>query len=121
MSRVACLICGQKQGGSFCAKDSSRYLYCARCSHVYVEESIPEKELIELYARRTSHHASTDKEEWDYSDVKARFVYKLLLKQIARFSGCGRLLDIGCSNGSFLHAARATGWEAFGIELEKFS
>ncbi len=121
MSRVCCLICGQKQGSSFCAKDSSRYLHCARCSHVYVEDDIPQEELIELYARRTSHHASRDKEEWDYSAVKARLVYEPLLRQIAKFSGQGRLLDIGCSNGSFLHTARATGWEVFGIELEKSS
>lgn len=35
------------------------------------------------------------------------------------YHGSGRLLDIGCGSGKFLHFARGFGWDVHGVELDK--
>jgi len=39
------------------------------------------------------------------------------LHEIQRFVSAGRLLDVGCKDGSFLTVARQRGWEPQGVEL----
>ena len=122
MKSVNCLICKRENNfNTFCIKLGYRYLQCPSCNHIFVKEIVSEEELHSYYANRKSHHSSFEKEKWDYSKIKYQFVYRRLLKKINRFSESGRLLDIGCSNGSFVSAAQDLGWEAYGIELEKDS
>jgi ubiquinone/menaquinone biosynthesis C-methylase UbiE len=83
-----------------------------------VKDQIKAEDLFNIYADRKSHHSSIIKEQWDYSKTKENLFYNLQLKKITDFTKPGRLLDIGCSNGSFVHAAQNYGWDACGIELE---
>jgi 2-polyprenyl-3-methyl-5-hydroxy-6-metoxy-1,4-benzoquinol methylase len=53
--------------------------------------------------------------------MKRQLVFMPRLKNIQAYCSTGRLLDIGCSNGAFIEAATACGWEACGIELRKSS
>lgn len=80
-----------------------------------------EEELSEYYRSRHSHHSSEIKLKWDYSESKFSLVYCPLLNKIESLASSGRLLDIGCSNGSFVRAASRVGWEACGLELESDS
>jgi SAM-dependent methyltransferase len=43
-------------------------------------------------------------------------LYLWFLEQVARY-GHGRLLDVSCGEGSFLHLARRAGFEAIGIDF----
>ncbi len=116
-----CNICKSTRHQKFCIKDGLEYLQCKFCQHVYVQSQISKEELLDYYASRKSHHGSSEKEQWDYSLIKADLVYAPLLKKISRFTRMGNLLDIGCSNGSFVFAAQKMGWDAYGMELEKSS
>jgi SAM-dependent methyltransferase len=40
-----------------------------------------------------------------------------LLSGFERFGGTGRILDIGCGQGDFLHLAQQRGWAAYGSEF----
>jgi 2-polyprenyl-3-methyl-5-hydroxy-6-metoxy-1,4-benzoquinol methylase len=118
---MSCLICNSQLRTIFCIKDGLTYFRCLNCGHVYVEKCLNKEDLQQYYANRRSHHSSLMKEQWDYSEIKAKMVYLPLLRKIRDFTSPGRLLDIGCSNGSFLHAAEKDGWDAYGVELEKNS
>lgn len=52
--------------------------------------------------------------------ITARFCDRRRIALVTRMAGPGRgkrLLDIGCGEGTFLHAARKCGWDAIGTEL----
>ncbi len=94
------------------------YLICRSCQHVSVENPLSEEDLSAYYRSRDSHHTSEVKIAWDYSESKRSLVYRPLLDSIGSLTPPGRLLDIGCSNGSFVSAACGAGWEGCGVELE---
>lgn len=118
---TSCPVCAADEGRRYCEKHGAVYLRCPRCSHVYLETFPTEEELTELYATRKSPHGSEAKAAWDFSDAKYRFFYRPILQTAEELNGVGRLLDVGCSNGAFLHAAGRSGWEATGVELETHS
>jgi len=52
--------------------------------------------------------------------VTANFCTKRRIALVTKMAGKGRggrLLDVGCGDGSFLHAARERGWQVVGTEL----
>lgn len=115
---ATCVVCGSSQSELFCRKNGLAYRVCRSCRHVYVEAMPGHDEVLEGYKSRQSHHNSELKEKWDYSSIKDELVYRPLLEKIERLTRTGRLLDIGCSNGSFVCAANRRGWDGCGIELE---
>lgn len=121
LSNKNCTICQSEHVQLFCKKNGMVYLKCNHCTHVFVKDYPKEEDLIQYYSNRTSHHASQDKEQWDFSKIKSHYVYKPLLDKINQFVPSGKLLDIGCSNGSFIKTACVLGWKAEGVELEKGS
>lgn len=116
-----CLVCQHNSAGLFCSKQQQTYLQCSKCGHVFVTEPTAVDALKASYENRESHHGENEKIRWDYSHIKHELVYKPLLDRISLFTRKGKLLDIGCSNGSFVHSAQKMGWQAFGMELEKKS
>lgn len=118
LTTTTCVVCGGSESRQFCRKDGMAYRICNSCRHVYVEEPLSEAALTDYYRCRDSHHSSEIKTKWDYSAIKDELVYGPLLDKIGRLTKPGRLLDIGCSNGSFVCAANGRGWEGCGIELE---
>ena len=115
---MTCLVCGGSESRQFCRKDGMAYRICNSCQHVYVETLLSEDELSDYYRSRDSHHTSEIKTTWDYSESKRSLVYRPLLDRIGALTPPGRLLDIGCSNGSFVSAACRAGWDGCGVELE---
>lgn len=116
-----CPICKSNTVNQYCTKQDAEYLQCSDCKHAFLTSLKNNSAYTQFYQDRTSHHASNTKVTWDYSTEKYNYVYKPLLSRLSRFIHSGRLLDIGCSNGSFVKAASNFGWEAVGIELEKAS
>ena len=113
-----CAVCSSPESGLFCRKDGMSYRVCHCGRHVFVEAMMSHEEVIAGYRSRDSHHSSELKEKWDYSPIKDELVYGPRLDKIGKFTRPGRLLDIGCSNGSFVYAANRRGWDGCGIELE---
>lgn len=116
-----CIVCGNEKNIDFCVKDSGVYVACTNCGHVYLKNI----ESIFSQKRRNNsdktHHVSEEKLKWDYSDLKDKIVFKPMLKKIESLTAKGSLLDLGCSNGAFVRAAKKYGWDACGVELRKKS
>lgn len=118
--RNECAVCQSTSSRTFCFKRGMTYLVCAECGHVYLKSS--EQAFVDLrkfYADGDHHYRSNEKIDWDYSTLKTEYYYKPLLNRIRSLHQRGRLLDIGCANGSFLYAAKKAGWETTGIELNR--
>jgi 2-polyprenyl-3-methyl-5-hydroxy-6-metoxy-1,4-benzoquinol methylase len=115
------MLCGGDSFDDFCSRNGGIYLRCRVCGHVQ------EQHIANIFANQNqdalsaTHHISEVKRDWDFSDMKRQLVFMPRLKNIQAYCSTGRLLDIGCSNGAFIEAATACGWEACGIELRKSS
>lgn len=116
----ACCVCAGLTFRQFCQKDGGVYRACLRCGHVFIPALEPRNTKDER-AERCSHHVSCEKMAWDFSKSKRDLVYRPRLERISRYTKPGYLLDIGCSNGSFLKAAESFGWHAEGLELRESS
>lgn len=117
MRKQACVVCRGTKNVPFCENEEGRYVSCVVCGHVYTETVIDD---LAVRSRRTgkgTHHASAIKRQWDYSTRKDKYVYEPRFRRIEAYVSKGRILDVGCSNGSFLYAARRRGWDTCGIEL----
>jgi len=85
---------------------------CTACRLVFVWPQPTREELEALYSSGTYHAALDETERRRYFARRLRQVEGLVPQR-------GRLLDVGCSKGLFLEVARAEGWDAVGIELNR--
>jgi len=111
-------ICGSTEHYPVGYKDDRLVVSCQKCGLWYVHE-VPD-DYLEMYKGnwyQNDHqinigHVSYKERYWhDYRIAKVR------LEKIKHFQQDGRLLDVGCSNGAFVHCAFASGFDAFGIDL----
>lgn len=86
---------------------------CRNCGLMYVNPRIRQEFIIRGY--------SGGEDSNFVSQVKGReLTFKKSLRLINRYGKKGRLLDIGTAAGSFLHAAKEDGWEAYGVEPNRW-
>lgn len=86
-----------------------RLVKCSSCSLVWLADPPPPDEMGAHYG------ADYDKSVSRAGDSLDR--WKGRVELIQRYKTGGSLLDLGCSNGGFLRAIKAPGWELFGIEM----
>lgn len=111
-ARPACPVCGRSARLKF-FKHGRNYFKCA-CGFVFIWPRPSKDQLLEIYRR--------DGEEYWTTDAMVQFAFSpsKSCREIAflrRFASSGRLLDIGCSTGSFVKAANDCGFEAEGIDI----
>jgi SAM-dependent methyltransferase len=87
---------------------------CAECGHMQLERFPSDAELADAYAAAASD---------DYVEEEAgqRATAREALDRIERFTGPGRLLDVGCWVGFLMAEARDRGWSPLGIEPSDFA
>lgn len=89
--------------------------YCRRCGLQFVNprlsfEQLSEKVYTDSYFPKREH-ATQNNEADSYQFERQLSNYERLLGR------GGKILDIGCGNGSFLHYAQERGWEIFGADI----
>ncbi|HEV2197415.1 MAG TPA: class I SAM-dependent methyltransferase [Candidatus Acidoferrum sp.] len=109
-----CVLCGGTRNGfhSFAAAGGWRYVRCCECGLVFLDPQPTHSELEHFY----NHSYRYDLRRYKDSIPEQRVWLDLLEK----FCGHpGRLLEVGCSYGYFLTAARRQGWSVHGVELSE--
>jgi len=116
MPAVACNLCGHD---AFRVLESHaspyRVLCCGRCGLVFVHPVPPAKTLHE-------HYDGEYYSEWIGAQRDRRLaMWEARLDRLEQWIPGGRLLDVGCGEGTFLALARKRGWEVQGTELSRFA
>ena len=116
MSGIACNLCGH-DGFRVLESDTPPYrvLCCRRCRLVFVDPAPPAKALCEHYDGDYYH-------EWiDAQRDRRLAMWEARLDRLGKWTKRGRLLDVGCGEGTFLELARKRGWDVQGTELSRFA
>ena len=112
-----CPLCRIGSAGSakpLFEKNGYRLLKCSRCSLVWVSNPPSARDLAKLYSFESGYHRQTAlAASCNTIDQRAASEYRF----ISGLRHPARLLDIGCSVGSFLRQAQLHGWKTTGIEL----
>lgn len=108
MSR--CILCEQDNREAVYIKNSLHILKCENCGLVYLAQ-YPCGIDRQIHKNYTGYYFDTLSSD--------RSTFKRRMEIIGKFKVAGRLLDIGCSVGTFLDIARLKGWEAYGSDIDK--
>jgi SAM-dependent methyltransferase len=113
-----CPACGHAESRYLLSKSGGTYVVCSECDMVFLNPALKDSELIAYY---TTNH-SVQSEIVASDEPFYRNLYETGLGHISSIinrSGiqARRILDVGCSSGSFLNIAREQGWQTFGLEL----
>jgi len=115
-SRIKCNLCGADKFG-FVEKDQLPFkvLKCENCSLVFV---YPHPDYIEL----KEHYDRNYYSEWLNEQRRKRIrMWGDRLKKLKKYRSGGKLLDVGCGEGTFLKLARKGGWEISGTEMSSYA
>jgi 2-polyprenyl-3-methyl-5-hydroxy-6-metoxy-1,4-benzoquinol methylase len=117
MELVACAVCGRHDDEPLYEKDGFQVVRCRRCRLMYVNPRLTMDTLAELYNDQKISWSSYYVQWAD--GFKRSFGERLAL--IEKHRAPGRLLDLGCSTGSFMEVAIERGWTARGLDVNRES
>lgn len=114
-----CPVCGAAENTFFANNDHLDYVQCNRCAVVFMNPSPPpgmvdkgfkgeDELLMEYFSIITKYKSGIPEKSDPQADNKLRDIYALKPN--------GKLLDVGCSVGDFLHKAKFF-YEVEGIEV----
>ena len=113
-----CPTCGEQTSAVELEKDHLTLVRCARCSMVYVSPAFDEDHYREMYGSSDYQTIMRDLGESSH-DYRVQRFGRERVETMARFvdGPAPVYLDVGCSTGFVVEAARDRGWRACGIDL----
>ena len=117
LEHIDCPICERDETELLFNKDSLSVVACKTCRLRYVNPRVDRQTLEEGYSEAyyppdKVERIRTDSMEWLQMSERLTELEK-------QHHGKGRLLDVGCGIGTFLHLARERGWESYGVDPSK--
>ena len=114
---TACPVC--RRAADVCPlleKDGYQIHRCSSCDHMFVYPVPGEEELSNIYTFAEGYHCGQPTLPQEVA-LPERFLEAIAT--IERYASPSRLLDVGCSTGTFLHLAGSRGWSVKGIEFSE--
>ncbi len=109
-----CPACAGENRTVLFQKSGGTYVVCGNCRMIYLNPAFKDEYLEEYY--RGNHQLQGEIVASD-SEFYSGLYRKGLSLISRRFPEPGRILDVGCSTGSFLDIAKINGWKCHGLEL----
>lgn len=115
----ACPTCGSTAVTHELDKDHMRVVRCVGCDLVYVSPTFDEAHYKRVYASTEYQDIVRDLGIRSHEYRVERFGRERVALMAAQLQGVAapRYLDVGCSTGFVVEAARAAGWAATGLDL----
>ena len=115
---VNCNLCNNNKTTSLFTKDGYKHVKCNSCGLIYVNPRTrhSKENLDNFYADEEDYDGLIESLLHRAYSVKRQKIFCAELKKMERYRQSNRILDIGCSFGGFLNAAKNLGWETNGIE-----
>lgn len=128
---VSCLICGSKRSETI-FKTSDRFdieageiftiTRCSACDFIYLNPRPTVAAIGSFYRSAGYQPFLSSQQKTSLLDKGYRLLRKSTVvakrRKIERLKTGGRLLDIGCGTGEFLHEMQSNSWEVSGIEKD---
>jgi len=105
----------------FLTQETFQIVECSKCGFRFTNPR-PEPASLGKYYESTEYISHSDKRKGLFASVYQLIrTYTLGRKQVLveKYSPKGRILDIGCATGHFLHHMKGNGWDTMGIEPDK--
>jgi 2-polyprenyl-3-methyl-5-hydroxy-6-metoxy-1,4-benzoquinol methylase len=113
-----CPTCGNDDARHELAKDHMQLVRCAACDLVYVSPTFDEAHYREVYASQEYQDIVRDLGIKSHEYRVERFGRERVALMAAQLdTQRPRYLDVGCSTGFVVEAARNAGWDAVGTDL----
>ena len=117
LEHINCPICEQDETQLLFDKDSLSVVTCKRCRLRYVNPRVSQQTLEEGYVET---YYPPDKVERIHTDSMEWLQMTERLTELEKHcEDKGKLLDVGCGIGTFLHLARERGWQPNGVDPSK--
>ena len=115
MADATCLVCKVKQLSLLqVCEEPFEVLECAECDFAFVWPQ-PDPEKI-----HKTYNASHYYDDWVTKQADKREVmWRRRARRVLKGRSPGKLLDVGCGEGSFLSHAKELGWDVYGTELSQ--
>jgi 2-polyprenyl-3-methyl-5-hydroxy-6-metoxy-1,4-benzoquinol methylase len=128
METVPCNLCGAEDAALLNRERDLQYhiegtfdlVRCCRCGLMYVNPRPTTEEMARFYPPDYRPHRARETRRFSFERLDERFGSDRRCRAVlARLpTKRGRVLDVGCSTGSFLEAMRRRGnWETYGVEI----
>jgi 2-polyprenyl-3-methyl-5-hydroxy-6-metoxy-1,4-benzoquinol methylase len=124
---VACNLCGSTGGALLYRVRDTLYdlpgeftlRRCRQCDLIYLSPRPTEQSILRYYPERySSYHRPVEDERFPLMRWMRRRKLKTRRRALERHAGTrpGRILDVGCATGLFLHEMEQAGWQTAGVE-----
>lgn len=114
----ACDLCGQPADAHRIVfwKHNTPVVRCAGCGLLYANPRWKAEHLFGRYNEDYWAHYVETVRDTAFDPAANSRRWEPFAAALEVIGGRGRLLDVGCATGEFLAAAKARGWEAYGVE-----
>jgi SAM-dependent methyltransferase len=117
-----CRVCGPTRFRSFAVKNGFNLGVCEQCEAVQVTDDLSAVNLADYYGQEFFDEAYGWLQTEGGGRRKEYRKFNYRLEEIEKLKPeKGRILDVGCSFGFFLDAARQRGWDTVGLDIGEYA
>ena len=114
---IPCPLCAGDSHSRLFVKRGYTIVRCDECGLVYANPQVDQRLTLEQYREGGSSDLWVDVLTSERQLALDREKFSEILDELEPYRGRGRLLDVGCSIGLFLHLAADRGWDGVGTEI----